>query len=89
MILDQVTGSGLAKAVCKASTEEPSGPKKKHLDYLTQCTNEINVSIPQLADLLIERTQNGNWVVVFKVCFSTLTDYLAYKYLFVDFCQGA
>jgi len=61
-----VTGSGLAKAVCKASTEEPSGPKKKHLDYLTQCTNEINVSIPQLADLLIERTQNGNWVVVFK-----------------------
>ena len=33
---------------------------------LLQCTNEPNVSIPQLADLLIERTQHSNWVVVFK-----------------------
>lgn len=33
---------------------------------LVQCTNEPNVSIPHLADLLIERTQHGNWVVVFK-----------------------
>ena len=33
---------------------------------LLQCTNEPNVSIPQLADLLIERTQHGNWVVVYK-----------------------
>lgn len=30
------------------------------------CTNEPNVSIPQLANLLIERSQNANWVVVFK-----------------------
>lgn len=33
---------------------------------LLKCTNEPNVSIPQLANLLIERTQNGNWVVVYK-----------------------
>ena len=33
---------------------------------LLQCTNEPNVSIPQLADLLIERTQNQSWVIVFK-----------------------
>ena len=27
-----IAGQGLAKAVCKASTEELIGPKKKHLD---------------------------------------------------------
>ncbi|KAF6205151.1 hypothetical protein GE061_019318 [Apolygus lucorum] len=61
-----IAGQGLAKSVCKATTEELIGPKKKHLDYLVHCTNEPNVSIPQLANLLIERTQNQNWVVVFK-----------------------
>merc|ERR1719228_3040719 len=38
----------------------------KHLDYLLHCTNEPNVSIPTLANLLIERTQNPSWVVVYK-----------------------
>ena len=33
---------------------------------LMQCTHEPNVSIPQLANLLIERTQHANWVVTFK-----------------------
>ncbi|ERL89432.1 hypothetical protein D910_06799 [Dendroctonus ponderosae] len=33
---------------------------------LVHCTNEPNVSIPQLANLLIERSQNANWVVVYK-----------------------
>ncbi|KAL3883986.1 hypothetical protein ACJMK2_030212, partial [Sinanodonta woodiana] len=61
-----IAGQGLAKSVCKATTEEVMGPKKKHLDYLILCTNEPNVSIPQMADLLIERTQYLNWVVVFK-----------------------
>ncbi|XP_071445413.1 phosphatidylinositol-binding clathrin assembly protein LAP isoform X12 [Hetaerina americana] len=61
-----IAGQGLAKSVCKATTEELIGPKKKHLDYLLHCTNEPNVSIPQLANLLIERSQNTNWVVVFK-----------------------
>jgi hypothetical protein len=36
------------------------------LSDLLHCTNEPNVSIPQLANLLIERSQNTNWVVVFK-----------------------
>ncbi|KAK4011917.1 hypothetical protein OUZ56_021025 [Daphnia magna] len=66
-----IAGQGLAKAVCKATTEEVIGPKKKHLDYLLHCTNEPNVSIPQLANLLIERSQNSNWVVVFKSLVTT------------------
>jgi len=33
---------------------------------LIHCTNEPNVSIPQLANLLIERSQSASWVVVFK-----------------------
>uniref|UniRef100_A0A8C4QK12 Phosphatidylinositol-binding clathrin assembly protein n=1 Tax=Eptatretus burgeri TaxID=7764 RepID=A0A8C4QK12_EPTBU len=61
-----VTGSSVTKAVCKATTHEAMGPKKKHLDYLTACTNEVNVSIPQLADTLFERAVNNSWVVVFK-----------------------
>lgn len=61
-----IAGQGLAKSVCKATTEELLAPKKKHLDYLIHCTNEPNVSIPQLANLLVERSQNTNWVVVFK-----------------------
>jgi len=59
-------GRDWPKAVCKATTEEIIGPKKKHLDYLLQCTNEPNVSIPTLANLLLERTLNPSWVVVYK-----------------------
>ncbi|XP_059913082.1 phosphatidylinositol binding clathrin assembly protein a isoform X16 [Gadus macrocephalus] len=61
-----VTGSAISKTVCKATTHEIMGPKKKHLDYLIQCTNEMNVNIPQLADTLFERTASTSWVVVFK-----------------------
>ncbi|XP_056301142.1 phosphatidylinositol binding clathrin assembly protein a isoform X11 [Pseudoliparis swirei] len=61
-----VTGSAITKTVCKSTTHEIMGPKKKHLDYLIQCTNEMNVNIPQLADTLFERTINTSWVVVFK-----------------------
>ncbi|XP_072483128.1 prefoldin subunit 3 isoform X2 [Notamacropus eugenii] len=66
-----VTGSAVAKAVCKASTHEMMGPKQKHLDYLIHCTNELNMSIPQLADTLLERTANSSWVVVFKALITT------------------
>nr|XP_036229613.1 phosphatidylinositol-binding clathrin assembly protein LAP isoform X23 [Bactrocera oleae] len=66
-----LAGQGLAKSVCKATTEECIGPKKKHLDYLVHCTNEPNVSIPHLANLLIERSQNTNWVVVYKALITT------------------
>ncbi|NWS19863.1 PICAL protein, partial [Pachyramphus minor] len=36
-----------------------------------QCTNEMNVNIPQLADSLFERTTNSSWVVVFKSLITT------------------
>ncbi|KAJ6664898.1 hypothetical protein lerEdw1_005870, partial [Lerista edwardsae] len=38
---------------------------------LIQCTNEMNVNIPQLADSLFERTANSSWVVVFKSLITT------------------
>lgn len=44
--------------------------KRKSISFLVSdlihCTNEPNVSIPSLANLLIERSQNTNWTVVFK-----------------------
>ncbi|XP_067853183.1 phosphatidylinositol-binding clathrin assembly protein-like isoform X4 [Heptranchias perlo] len=66
-----VTGSAITKAACKATTHEVMGPKKKHLDYLIQCTNEMNVNIPQMADTLFERATNSSWVVVFKALIAT------------------
>lgn len=38
---------------------------------LIHCTNEPNVSIPHLANLLIERSQNASWVVVLKSLITT------------------
>ena len=32
-----MTGSAISKAVCKATTHEVSGPKKKHLDCKYRC----------------------------------------------------
>ena len=47
-------------------------PKYKQLFAdLLHCTNEPNVSIPTLANLLIERTQNPSWVVVYKALITT------------------
>ncbi|KAE8603064.1 hypothetical protein XENTR_v10014207 [Xenopus tropicalis] len=66
-----VTGSAVARAVCKATTHEVMGPKKKHLDFLIQATNETNVNIPQMADTLFERATNSSWVVVFKALVTT------------------
>uniref|UniRef100_H3CT50 Phosphatidylinositol-binding clathrin assembly protein n=1 Tax=Tetraodon nigroviridis TaxID=99883 RepID=H3CT50_TETNG len=66
-----MTGSAISKAVCKATTHEVSGPKRKHLDYLIHCTNELNVSIPHLADTLLERTASSSWIVVFKALITT------------------
>ncbi|XP_035376165.1 clathrin coat assembly protein AP180-like isoform X6 [Electrophorus electricus] len=67
----QLTGSDVARAVCKATTHEVMAPKKKHLDYLISATNETNVNIPQLADTLFERATNASWVVVFKALVTT------------------
>lgn len=78
-----IAGQPVAKVVCKATTEELIGPKRKHLDCelctrrtcrspdacfrgLLQATHEMNVSIPEIADLLIERSQNSSWIVSFK-----------------------
>ncbi|CAH8598845.1 unnamed protein product [Schistosoma guineensis] len=66
-----LAGSGLGKVVAKATTEEIGAPKKKHIDYLVNCSNEPNVSIPLLAGLLVERTQEKSWVIVFKALITT------------------
>ncbi|XP_030638620.1 clathrin coat assembly protein AP180-like [Chanos chanos] len=66
-----LTGSDVARAVCKATTHEVMAPKKKHLDYLISATNETNVNIPQMADTLFERATNASWVVVFKALVTT------------------
>ena len=53
--------------------ESVSWCKKYQLLFpdLLHCTNEPNVSIPTLANLLIERTQNPSWVVVYKALITT------------------
>ncbi|CAG5928163.1 unnamed protein product [Menidia menidia] len=67
----QLTGSDMARAVCKATTHEVMAPKKKHLEYLVSATNTTNVNIPQMADTLFERATNASWVVVFKALVTT------------------
>ena len=44
-----LAGQGLAKAVCKATTEELIGPKKKHLDckfYFHEFYSDQKVNLP-------------------------------------------
>lgn len=38
---------------------------------LIHCTNELNVSIPHLADTLLERSSSSSWIVVFKALIAT------------------
>nr|XP_026693570.1 phosphatidylinositol-binding clathrin assembly protein LAP-like [Ciona intestinalis] len=66
-----IIGSEMSKSVCKATTTEVMGPKKKHLDYLRSLTNEPNINIPELADMLVERSKQPKWVVVFKSLITT------------------
>lgn len=66
-----LTGSEVSRAVCKATTHEVMAPKKKHLEYLIQATQESNVNIPQMADTLFERAGNASWIVVFKALVAT------------------
>lgn len=81
-----VAGSALGRAVVKATTEEVMGPKRKHLEYLLQCTSEINVSKPQMVDLLIERTQNTSWIVAYKSLI-TIHHLMCYgNEVFIFFC---
>nr|XP_043890056.1 clathrin coat assembly protein AP180-like isoform X1 [Solea senegalensis] len=66
-----LTGSEVSRAVCKATTHEQTAPKKKHLEYLIQATQETTVNVPQMADTLLERVGNASWVVVFKALITT------------------
>ncbi|KAK7886473.1 hypothetical protein WMY93_026094 [Mugilogobius chulae] len=66
-----LTGSEVCRAVCKATTHEQTPPKKKHLEFLIQATQETNVNVPQMADTLMERAGNASWVVVFKALIAT------------------
>ncbi|KAM8846954.1 clathrin coat assembly protein AP180 isoform X10 [Synchiropus splendidus] len=66
-----LTGSEVCRAVCKATTHEQTAPKKKHLEYLIQATQDTNVNVPQMADTLMERAGNASWVVVFKALITT------------------
>ncbi|XP_061674657.1 clathrin coat assembly protein AP180 isoform X4 [Syngnathoides biaculeatus] len=66
-----LTGSEVPRAVCKATTHEQTAPKKKHLEYLIQASQDSSVNIPQMADTLIERAGNASWVVVFKALITT------------------
>lgn len=72
-----IAGQDLEKAVFKATTEELMGPKRKHLDYLIWCSNNANISIPEMANQLIGRTTNSNWIVVFKALI-TIHDLMNY-----------
>nr|XP_019946553.1 PREDICTED: clathrin coat assembly protein AP180 isoform X9 [Paralichthys olivaceus] len=66
-----LTGSEVSRAVCKSTTHEQTPPKKKHLEYLIQATQESTVNVPQMADTLMERAGNASWVVVFKALITT------------------
>uniref|UniRef100_UPI0037E81FC3 clathrin coat assembly protein AP180-like n=1 Tax=Semicossyphus pulcher TaxID=241346 RepID=UPI0037E81FC3 len=66
-----LTGSEVSRAVCKATTHEQTAPKKKHMEYLIQATQETTVNVPQMADTLMERAGNASWVVVFKALITT------------------
>ncbi|XP_077576396.1 clathrin coat assembly protein AP180 isoform X14 [Stigmatopora nigra] len=66
-----LTGSEVSRAVCKSTTHEQTPPKKKHLEYLIQASQDSSVSVPQMADTLIERAGNASWVVVFKALITT------------------
>eukprot|EP00066_Takifugu_rubripes_P014385 XP_011603651.1 PREDICTED: clathrin coat assembly protein AP180 [Takifugu rubripes] len=67
-----LTGSEVSRAVCKATTHEQTAPKKKHMEYLIQASqDQTNVNVPQMVDTLMERVGNASWVVVFKALITT------------------
>lgn len=61
-----LVGSDMSKSVCKATTSEFIAPKRKHLDYLLKLTHEPNINIPDLANLLIDRSRQMKWIIAFK-----------------------
>lgn len=61
-----LSGQGISFVVLKATTSELVGPKKKHLNYLVNMTNEPNVSIPSLVKRLMMRARHPEWSIAFK-----------------------
>uniref|UniRef100_A0A5K3F8N6 ENTH domain-containing protein n=1 Tax=Mesocestoides corti TaxID=53468 RepID=A0A5K3F8N6_MESCO len=61
-----ISGSLIAKTICKATTEEMNAPKRKHLNILVNCTYEPRLSMPEFANYIISRSHNSSWVVSFK-----------------------
>ncbi|GIY79242.1 phosphatidylinositol-binding clathrin assembly protein LAP [Caerostris extrusa] len=48
-----LAGQGLARIVCKATTEEVIGPKKKHLDLCCHVGNVFMLIVGHLARVLL------------------------------------
>lgn len=49
----------------------PPPPPSPACTVLIGLTEDQRMSMPELADMMLERTRNGNWVVVFKALIST------------------
>ncbi|XP_055590390.1 phosphatidylinositol-binding clathrin assembly protein LAP [Uranotaenia lowii] len=75
--LDKTYCQNTGRLHCKTGVRYESGRNetcrgvKSDRGDLVHCTNEPNVSIPHVANLLIERSQNTNWVVVYKALITT------------------
>lgn len=67
----EMAGSTTNKIVCKASSHELAGPKKKHVDYLIQLTSDPKCSMPTVLDMITDRSKNSSWVVVLKLLVTT------------------
>ena len=61
-----LSGQSILFVVLKSTTTELIGPKKKHLNYLVNMTNEPNVPIPKLVKHLMRRSRNPEWSIAFK-----------------------
>lgn len=55
-----LAGQGLAKSVCKATTEEMIAPKKKHLD----CKYHLTIEVFQT-----RHTNHTEMCVIHRVCY--------------------
>ena len=65
-----LAGQGLAKAVCKATTEELIGPKKKHLDCKY---SKFHPYLYSLASNLSDLVNKFSFYIYMHIYFSTNT----------------
>ncbi|XP_042523457.1 phosphatidylinositol-binding clathrin assembly protein-like [Dipodomys spectabilis] len=59
-------GLSASKAALGATTEEPTEPERKHLSSLVKYINGTNMNAERPFNILLEKTGNCSWVVVFK-----------------------